>query len=70
MYIRSLLSLTDQELEDVMGAVEIWCRAAGYPVDSEIGREALNLAARRRSAQALSQAQLVRLLANEMGEKP
>lgn len=66
MRIDALLSLSDQELEDVMGAVEIWCHREGHVLDSDVGRLALDLAARRRRDNALSEAQLVRILKLEM----
>ncbi|WP_105439370.1 hypothetical protein [Neorhizobium sp. T25_13] len=69
MHIKWLLTLSDQELEDVMGAVEIWCSSEGQAIASDVGRQALELAAQLRRERVLSQTQLAQLLSKEMPER-
>lgn len=69
MHIKWLLTLSDQELEDVMGAVEIWCSSEGQVIDSDAGRKALEIAAQFRRKRVLAQTQLARLLSKEMPER-
>jgi hypothetical protein len=66
MLVQSLLNLTDDQLEDVMGAVENWCRKNEKTLDSEIGQKALGLAANIRRSRGLTQTQLEQILTHDM----
>lgn len=61
-----LLELNDAEIEDVMAAVQIWCRRLGVAMASDRGQEAMRLAATHRRDASLTVRQLLKLFMQEL----
>lgn len=61
-----LLELSDAEIEDVMAAVQLWCRRFGVAMASDRGQEAMRRATVHRKDANLTVRQLLRLLMQEL----
>jgi hypothetical protein len=61
-----ILSLNDQELEDVMAAVHTWCSCHDVALDTDLGRQALMIAARARLTTEASASRLQNVISDEL----
>jgi hypothetical protein len=61
-----LLALDDDALEDVMGAVYLWCSRHSIAIGSAEGQEAIRLAAGYRDDTKITPEQIVKLLGDQL----
>ncbi|WP_132528747.1 hypothetical protein [Rhizobium sp. BK376] len=66
MSLLTLLSLEDEQIEIVTGALREWSKESGHSVHNQAGREAMEVAVRIAASQRPSQAELPNLLGKLM----
>lgn len=65
-YVRPLLSLSDDELEDVMAATHLWRRELDIGLDSDLGQNAIRVTTEFRKTKSRTAVQLLKQMSQKL----